>query len=147
MSNKILASNRKVFHDYHVLDTWESGIVLKGTEIKALRTGQASISEAWIKLKDGEAWLIGCHIPPYEPAHSEWATHEPTRDRKLLLHKSELLKIDRELPGATLVAIDIHLNDHNFAKVTVALVKGKKNYDKREAIKERDQKRDEARGI
>lgn len=138
---KILASNRKAHHDYFIIEKWEAGIVLVGSEIKSLRQAQASIAEAWIKERNNELWLIGANIPPYAQAKEGWSGHEPTRDRKLLLHRKELTRISRELPGHTLIPLDIHLNARNFAKITVALCKGKKSWDKRETIKERDLER------
>lgn len=139
---KIIASNRKAYHDYFIIESWEAGIKLLGTEIKSLRHAQASIAEAWVKVKDGEAHLVGATIPPYENAQSAWATHEPTRTRTLLLKKKELIRIERELDQSmTVIPLDIHLTDRGYAKVKIALVKGKKNYDKRETIKKRDQER------
>jgi SsrA-binding protein len=139
---KILASNRKALYSYHIIETWQAGIVLKGTEIKSLRESQCSIAEAWVKLINNEAFLIGATIPPYSQAKEAWKTHDPNRDRKLLLNRKELNRIDKELsPGLTLIPLDIHLNEHNFAKVKLALCKGKKNYDKRQALKERDSRR------
>lgn len=139
---KILASNRKALHDYFVIETWEAGIVLRGTEIKSLREGQASIAEAWVKIKSGEAWLVGATIPAYTNAKEDWVSHAPNRERKLLLKKKELRRIDRQLAERlTLVPLDIHLNQRGYAKVKVALVKGKKSYDKRQTIKERDLRR------
>jgi SsrA-binding protein len=139
---KILASNRKAFHDYFIIETWEAGIKLLGTEIKSLRNAQASIGEAWVKVIDGEAWLVGATIPPYENASSTWATHEPTRTRKLLLKRKEITRIGKEIqPGVTVIPLDIHLSDRGYAKVKIALVKGKKLYDKRETIKKRDMQR------
>lgn len=136
---KILTTNRSVSRDYFIIDKWDAGIVLKGTEIKSLRESQASIAEAWVKIINGEAWLIGSTINEYSQAREAWKTHDPTRERKLLLKRAELTRIERELTtGITIVPLDIHLSDRNFAKVTIALVKGKKNYDKRETIKERD---------
>lgn len=139
---KILASNRKAHHDYFILQTWVAGIVLKGTEIKSLRDGQSSIMEAWVKVEKGEVFLVGAHIPPYAQAKEAWQTHEPNRTRKLLLHRTEIRKLERELgQSLTIVPLDIHLSDRNIAKVKIALVKGKKNYDKRQTIKDRDAKR------
>lgn len=139
---KILASNRKALHDYFIIETWEAGIQLKGTEIKSLRNAQASIGEAWVKVFNGEVWLVGATIPPYENAKANWATHEPARTRKLLLNRQEITRLSREMqPSMTVIPLDIHLNDRGYAKVKIALVKGKKSYDKRETIKKRDFRR------
>lgn len=139
---KILASNRRALYDYFVIETWEAGLKLVGSEIKSLRSSQASIAEAWVKVKNGEAWLIGATIPPYENAQSSWATHEPTRARKLLLKRKEIRRIEAGSVGSTtVIPLDIHLTGRGFAKVKIALVKGKKNYDKRQTIKDRDNQR------
>lgn len=138
----MLVSNRKALHDYFIVDSWETGIVLKGTEIKSLRNSQASIAESWIKIQNGEVWLIGATIPPYENAKAGWVSHEPTRTRKLLLRKKEILRIERELqPSMTLIPLDIHLNDRGLAKLKIGLAKGKRDFDKRESIKKRDNMR------
>lgn len=141
-SDRILARNRKALHDYFVIETWEAGIVLRGTEIKSLREGQASIAESWVKIKNNEAWLVGATIPPYSNAREDWVSHAPTRERKLLLRKKELTRISRQLTERlTLVPLDIHIGKRGFAKVKLALVKGKKSYDKRQTIKDRDLRR------
>jgi SsrA-binding protein len=139
---KILVSNKKAFYDYFIIQSWIAGIRLKGSEIKSLRNSQASISEAWVKIQNNEVFLVGCNIPPYTHAQANWATHEPTRIRKLLLHRQEITRISRELQtGMTIVPLSIFLSDRGLAKVKIALVKGKKTYDKREVIKKRDHDR------
>ena|ERR1019366_8205617 len=142
MSGKVLASNRKAFHDYFVIQQWEAGIMLKGSEIKSLRESQSSLVDSWVKIVNNEAWLIGAYIPEYSQAKDAFSTHIPTRDRKLLLNRSEITRIERELDvSMTVVPINIHLNERNIAKVQIALVKGKKLHDKRQAQKEKDFKR------
>lgn len=139
---KILASNRRASHDYFILETFVAGIKLLGTEIKSLRNAQASIAEAWVKVRGGDVYLVGATIPPYSYAKAAWATHEPTRDRLLLLKRKEINRIAREVVGpVTVIPLDIHLTDRGLAKVKIALVKGKKNYDKRQTIKDRDNQR------
>ena len=136
---KVLASNRKAFHDYFIIDSWEAGIKLVGSEIKSLRNAQASISEAWIRITNHEAWLVGANIPPYENAQSAWASHDPRRPRKLLLHRKEILSIEKQLEEKlTVIPLDIHLTERGYAKAKSALVRGKKDYDKRQTIKKRD---------
>lgn len=139
---KILTTNRKAHYDYHILQTWEAGIQLVGTEIKSLRETQADIAAAWVKIEKGEVFMVGSTIQPYSQAKEDWQTHKPDRERKLLLHRSEITRIDRELgKGLTIVPLDIHLNERNIAKVKIALVKGKKKHDKRQTIKDRDARR------
>lgn len=139
---KILVSNRKAFYDYWIIEELEAGIQLKGSEIKAIRSKNCSIAEAWIRIINHEAFLIGATIPPYENAASPWATHDPTRDRKLLLKKKEILKLEKQLEDRlTIIPLDIHLTDRGLAKMKIALVRGKKSYDKRETIKNRDLER------
>lgn len=139
---KILTTNRKAYHDYFVIQSWEAGIILKGTEIKSLRETQADIAAAWVKVEKGEVYLVGATIQPYSQAKEAWQTHEPGRTRKLLLNRNEINRLERELgKGTTAIALDIHLNERNIAKVKIALVKGKKKHDKRQTIKDRDLRR------
>ena len=137
---KDLVSNRKAFHDYEILETLESGIVLTGTEIKALRGHDASLQEAYVKILKNEVWLIGSHIAPYK--FGNVYNHEERRDRKLLLHKREIrhLKTEMEMKGLTLIPLAMYLKNGR-VKVKVGIAKGKKKGDKRAAIKEKDEKR------
>jgi len=129
---KDLASNRAAFHDYHILDKHEAGIALTGTEVKSVLAGRVQLKEGYVAVRDGEAWLFNTHISPY--AHGNRENHEPLRPRKLLLHKREILKLDEAAvkDGMTLVALRIYLKARRI-KVEVAVARGKKLYDKREA--------------
>jgi SsrA-binding protein len=134
-----ILQNRKARFNYHILDTWEAGIVLKGSEVKSIIEGGANIAEAWIRFKNGEAWLTNCNINKYKSSTVDWNAHEPLRERKLLLHKKELRKIANLMGESnTLVPLDMHLNERRKIKITVALCKGKKTYDKRETLRKRD---------
>lgn len=137
-----LVKNRKALHHYHILDTWEAGVALLGTEVKALRAGQGQLQDAYVDANDGELWLKQANISPFEKG--SWTNHDPLRPRKLLLNRSEITKIigkvDRK--GYTLVPLAIYLNDQGRVKVRIALAEGKKAGDKREALKERDAKRE-----
>lgn len=133
-----IITNRRAKYEYFILETWEAGLVLKGSEVKSLKEGKVSIAEAWIKLKNGEAWLVDSNISEYSQATNSWSSHDPARDRKLLLHKEELNKIDRSLDeGVTLVPLDLHFNQRGIIKATIALVRGKKLHDKRQTLRER----------
>jgi len=134
--------NRRARHDYHILDTMEAGIMLTGAEVKSIRSGQANLAEAHCIIKNGNVLLIGCHISAYKPAAAQ--NLDPTRSRKLLLHKQEIRKLIGKLKekGITLVPLKLYFNEHGFAKLELGLARGKKLYDKRQAIKERDIKRD-----
>jgi len=137
-----LVRNRKALHNYHVLETWEAGIALLGTEVKALRAGQGQLQDAYVDAVDGELWLKQAHISPYE--FGTYANHDPLRARKLLLHRSEIAKLTLKVlrKGLTIVPLAILLNDKGKIKVKVALAEGKAVGDKREALKEREQKRE-----
>jgi len=138
---KIVARNRKALHEYHVLNTWEAGIVLNGPEVKSVRAGRVSITEAFARIDNGELWLYDMHISPYDPA-SIWNT-DPTRPRKLLLHGRELRKLigaSRE-KGFTLVPLELYFR-RGYAKITIGLGRGKKLHDKREDVKLREAKRE-----
>jgi len=137
---KVVARNRKAFHDYFIEETYEAGIVLKGTEIKSIRASRVSLREGFVAPRDGELWLMDVHIAPYDQAGT-W-THDPTRPRKLLLHKREIVNLisDARERSYTIVPLRMYLRD-NLAKVEIALVKGKRQYDKRRAIAERDAQR------
>jgi SsrA-binding protein len=141
-----VARNRRARHDYHILDNWEAGIVLTGTEVKALRAGKANLSDAYGVVKDGEVWLLNLHISPYEQGNQ--FNHEPTRTRKLLLHRREIRRligaVERE--GLTLIPLELYFSNGR-AKVALALGKGKKLHDKREDAKKREDERDMARAV
>lgn len=135
-----LASNRRVFHDYEILETLEAGIVLQGTEIKSIRNNGASLQEAYVRVINQELWLIGCHISPYKFGNIH--NHQDKQDRKLLVHKREIrrLKTATQEKGLALVAIAMYLKSGR-VKVKIAIAKGKKMSDKRADIKEKDEKR------
>lgn len=137
----VVATNRKAKHEYFLLDTYEAGIVLKGSEIKSIRARQISIAQAYVSTDGQEAWLMNAHIAPYNEASR--FNHDPLRSRKLLLHRSEIRKLFEKvrLKGATIVPLRVYLKD-GMAKVEIALAKGKKHYDKRAEIAERDAQRE-----
>ena len=143
---QVVARNPKARHDYHLLETWEVGLVLTGTEIKSIRAGKVSLKEAYGVVRRGEVWLEGMHIMPYELGG--YVNHLPTRSRKLLLHRREVRRLIGavEQRGLTLVPLDIHFARRH-AKVTLALARGKKVYDKREDLKRRDAERELARAM
>ena len=143
---KLVAQNRKARHDYHIHDTWEAGIVLSGTEVKSLREGRANLTDAFATVDDGEVWLRSAHIPEY--SHGTWTNHTARRTRKLLLHRKEIDKIARELEtkGSTLVPLSIYFND-GYAKVELAVATGKREYDKRQSIAQREADREAQRAL
>ncbi len=145
-ADRVVATNRKAFHEYFVLETLEAGIVLTGTEIKSIREGKATLTEAYARIEHGELWLIGMHISPY--THGNRSNHDPDRPRKLLMRKREISKIREQIEqkGLTLVPLRLHLK-HGLAKIDLGIVKGKKLYDKRDATAERDMKRDIERAM
>jgi SsrA-binding protein len=136
-SNGAVATNPKARHDYEILETMEAGMVLTGSEVKSLRGGSASMRESFAIIRDGEPLLIGMHIGPY--AQAGYAGHEPTRTRKLLLHKDEIQRLVGKTKerGLTLVPLKIYFS-HGLAKIELGLAKGKKTYDRRESLKEKD---------
>jgi SsrA-binding protein len=138
--------NRKARFNYEILERLEAGISLKGTEVKSLRSGQASLEEAFARLDGDEFYLVNCHIRPYEAGNRY--NHDPLRPRKLLLHRREIRKLATKVTqrGQTLVPLAIYFNDRGLAKVELALVRGKTQHDKREAIREREAKREMTRG-
>ncbi|QRG05836.1 SsrA-binding protein SmpB [Xanthobacter dioxanivorans] len=142
---KIAADNRRARFDFEIGETFEAGIALTGTEVKSLRTGKATIGESYAAQKQGEMWLYNAYIPEYLEANR--FNHETRRPRKLLLHKRQIAKLGQavEREGMTVVAMKIYFNDRGRAKVELALARGKKAHDKREASKERDWARDKAR--
>lgn len=141
-----IAKNRRATHDYQILDTWEAGLVLTGTEVKALRTGKANVSDAYGIVRDGEVYLLNLHIPPYE--RGGYVNHDPTRTRKLLLHKKEIRKMIGavERQGLTLIPLELYFKDGK-AKVALALGKGKNLYDKRADDRKRTDQRDIERAM
>ncbi|HGY57081.1 MAG TPA: SsrA-binding protein SmpB [Caldithrix abyssi] len=138
---RIVTSNKKARHDYHIIRSIEAGIALKGTEVKSVREGKVSLSEAYARFIKGELWIVGMHIAPY--LKSSFVNHDPARTRKLLLHRSELKKLARQVEekGVTLVPLKVYFKRH-LVKVEIGLARGKRQYDKRAAIAERDMKRD-----
>lgn len=143
---KVIARNKKALHEYHVIDTWEAGLVLTGPEVKSVRQGKVSLSEAFGRVEAGEVWLYGLHISPYDPA-SRWNV-DPTRPRKLLLHRREVQRLIGAVQekGLTLVPLDLYFR-RGYAKVTLALARGKKLHDRREDLKRRAAERDIERAI
>ena len=146
MSIKTVATNRKVYHNYFVSDSIEAGIVLTGSEIKSIRAGRVSLGDAYVRPEGGELWLHNAHIARYQA--SSYMSHEPTRPRKLLLHRNEIDNLTSKVAerGLTLVATKMYIKG-SIAKVEIALAKGKKLYDKREAISRRDAERELARSV
>ncbi len=141
-----VARNPKATHDYHVLETWEAGIVLSGTEVKSLRDGKASIKEAWARVRNGEVFLEGMNITPYTQGNRY--NHEPVRSRKLLLHRKEIARLigSVEQQGLTLVPLELYFS-RGRAKIALALGRGKKQHDKREDLKRRIADREVARAV
>ncbi len=141
---QLVAQNKKARHDYHIDATYEAGIVLVGTEVKSLRAGRASIVDAFGQFSDGELFLHSLHIPPY--THGTWTNHSPRRVRKLLMKRAELERLERKLKesGYTLVPLSLYFKD-GYAKVEIALARGKKSYDKRQTLAERDATRETQR--
>ena len=140
-SVKTVATNRKAFHDYFVDDRTEAGLVLTGTEVKSLREGRAQLKDSYVQFRDGEAFLVGAHISPY--GSGSWTNHLPERDRKLLLHRRELDRWSSAVAtkGVACVPLSIYFKGSR-VKTEIALVKGKKQHDKRDAIRDRDLKRE-----
>ncbi len=138
--NRVVTQNRRAFHEYFIEEQLETGIVLSGTEIKSIRDGKATIAEAYVRIDDGELWLIGSHITPY--SHGSYTNHDPDRPRKLLAHRRQIeeLQAATEQKGLTLVPLRIKLVNGR-AKVDIGVARGKKLYDKRQATAERDAKR------
>ena len=143
---KMIAQNKKARHDYHILDTYEAGLVLTGTEVKSLRLGRASLVDGFAQLDGGEAWLHNVHIPEY--TQGTWTNHTARRKRKLLLHREEIDKLDRKTQetGHTVVPLALYFKDGR-AKVEIALAKGKKEYDKRQTLREKQDRRETDRAI
>ena len=145
-TSHIVVQNRKARHEYSILDTWEAGLVLQGTEVKSLRDSKANLQDAFARIDNGEMWLYNLHISPYEMGNRN--NHDPLRPRKLLMHRAELRKLvgKVEQKGLTLVPLDIHFV-RGRAKVTVALARGKHMHDKRDDLRKRDAEREVQRGL
>ena len=141
---KIVSTNRKAKFEYFLIETFEAGIALQGSEIKSIRAGQVSLTEAYVQIDSQEAWLMGAHVSPYEQANR--FNHDPLRPRRLLLHKKEIRQLWDSVrqKGMTIVPTRVYLKDGR-AKVEIALARGKKSFDKRETIAKRDRERDSAR--
>lgn len=141
---KIVTNNRKARHDYEIVDNYEAGLVLQGTEVKAIRESRVNLTDSYARFIQGELWLVGMHISPYTKSDVE--SHDPLRNRKLLLHQRELKKIHRQIQekGLTVVPLKVYLKGH-LIKIDLGLARGKRQYDKRVSIAERDQKRDQER--
>jgi len=141
---KVLATNRSASHNYFIEEKVEAGMVLQGTEVKSLRQGRANLKESYGLIRNGEIWLLNCHIPPY--SHGNLNNHDPLRERKLLLHREEIRRLERrsKLAGLTLVPLRLYLQKGR-VKVEMGVARGKKLYDKREAIKKRDLDRESRR--
>src|SRR5262249_11707634 len=143
---KVIASNKKARHDYAILDTYEAGLALTGTEVKSLREGRASLVDAFAQERDGEIYLYGVHIPEY--VQGTWTNHEPRRTRKLLLKRAEIVRLIGKLHegGVTLVPLSLYFSD-GWAKVELALARGKRSYDKRQDLARRDADREITRAL
>jgi SsrA-binding protein len=139
--DRTIATNRRARHEYEILETVEAGLVLRGTEVKALRAGQVNFKDSYATLRDDEAWLVGCHISPY--SHGTDANHDPERDRKLLLHRRELARLTGKVAerGLTLVPLRLYFKEGR-AKLELGLARGRKLHDKRSAIRERETRRE-----
>lgn len=139
---RVIAKNKKAFFNYELIETLEAGISLLGSEVKSIREGMVSLKESYAEIKEGEVFLINCHVSPYDPANI--FNHDPLREKKLLLHRKEIKRLIGKIKekGLTLVPVKILLNDRGRVKVEIALAKGKRVYQKREAIRQRDQDRE-----
>ena len=145
-ARKTIARNKKAFHEYHILEQWEAGVVLVGPEVKSIRGGKVSLAEAFARVERGEVWLHGMHVTPYDPA-SRWNV-DPVRPRKLLMHSREIRKLigATEQKGLTLVPLELYLH-RGYVKLTIGLARGKKLHDKREDLKKKDMEREMRRAI
>lgn len=144
---RVVATNPKAYHDYHIEETFEAGIVLTGSETKSVRAGRISLREGYVLPREGELWLMNVHIAPYEPASRD--NPDPRRPRKLLLHRHEINRLigKAQEKGYTIVPLKVYWNARGFAKVEIALAKGKKQYEKRRAIAEREARREIERAL
>lgn len=146
MGHKLIAKHKRASHDYHLLDKYEAGLVLTGSEVKSLRLSRASISEAFVSIEHGEAWLENAHIPEY--LNGTWNNHAPRRKRKLLLHRSQIDKLQVKIRdgGMTIIPTQLYFLEGR-AKIEIALARGKKLHDKRQSLRERQDKRDAERAM
>ena len=142
MGKSTVSTNRKAYHEFQIIETFEAGLELLGSEVKSLREGKASLKESYVLIKKGQAWLTGTHINTY--SHTGFRGHDPLRNRRLLLHKNEILKIGQRLAekGLTAVPLKLYFNKRGWLKVEIGLAKGKKLYDKRDTKKRKDIERD-----
>jgi len=142
ISMQLIAKNKKAFFNYELLETYEAGISLLGSEVKSIREGRISLKESYAEIRDGEVYLLSCHISHYEPANR--LNHDPLRERKLLLHQREIKRLMGKIKerGFTLVPTQVKINDRGKVKVDIALARGKKTHQKREVIRERDRDRE-----
>ena len=147
MTKKSVTVNRKAFHDFHLFDKFTAGMVLCGTEIKSIRKGSVNLKDSFCKIENGEMWLYSCHISPYEQGNRY--NKEPERKRKLLLNKKEIMKMGGKIKkdGYTIIPIELFIAENGFAKLDIALCKGKKLYDKREDLTKKTQNRDIQRAM
>ncbi|MET9691354.1 MULTISPECIES: SsrA-binding protein SmpB [unclassified Streptomyces] len=143
---KLIAQNKKARHDYAIIDTYECGLVLTGTEVKSMRQGRASLVDGFVSVEGGEAWLYNVHVPEY--SQGTWTNHSARRKRKLLMHREEIDKLERKADesGHTIVPLSLYFKDGR-AKVEIALAKGKKEYDKRQTLREKQDTRETNRAI
>ncbi|MGW2561661.1 SsrA-binding protein SmpB [Streptomyces sp. NPDC001514] len=143
---KLIAQNKKARHDYHILDTYECGLVLMGTEVKSLRQGRASLVDGFVQIDDHEAWLHNVHVPEY--SQGTWTNHSARRKRKLLMHREEIDKLESKSQetGHTIVPLSLYFKDGR-AKVEIALARGKKEYDKRQTLREKQDRREADRAM
>ena len=143
---KLIAQNKKARHDYHILDTYECGLVLMGTEVKSLRQGRASLADGFVQIDGNEAWLHNVHVPEY--SQGTWTNHSARRKRKLLMHREEIDKLESKSQetGHTIVPLALYFKDGR-AKVEIALAKGKKEYDKRQTLREKQDRREADRAM
>jgi SsrA-binding protein len=144
---KTIAQNKKAFHDYEILDRLEAGIALVGSEVKSIRAGRISLKDSFVEIHDGEAFLLRCHISPYEQAGI--FNHEPERKRKLLLHGREIHRLDQKVKerGFSIVPLQAYFSDQGRIKIEIALVRGKREYEKKQKLKERDIRREMDRDV
>lgn len=144
---KSITVNKKAYHDYEILDKLEAGMVLLGSEVKAIREGRVNLKDSYIDIRNREPFLVSCHIGPY--SNASYNNHEPERERKLLLHKQELKRLDKKVRtrGVTIIPLKMYFSDKGKIKLQIALAKGKASHDKKQKIKEEDIKRDMAREL
>ncbi len=142
LAMRLIAKNKKAFFNYEILETYEAGVTLVGSEVKSIREGRISLKESYAEIKEGEVFLVNCHVSPYEAANR--FNHDPLRDRKLLLHRREIKRLTGKIKerGLTLVPTKVLINDKGKVKIELALAKGKRVYQKREVIRERDRDRE-----